>query len=282
MTNPPPALLRSRPVRAIASHSLTRRGAHRLVRTLDLPASDSFEAFLQALARQGWDTPTRCKGWAVHDLLAHLAAGSAEIADLATLTLRDEPVRATRGFAEREAPFRDLRPARLRRRFIAEAMRATAAIIDLARRDLPLPFTGINLAPGTLAAHVDAELILHRWDMTGDDEVSIGALSRPDVVRHAVDVVAAMQPNVMPFQITQGPVQAVRAILRAEGQDDVVLEDGTVRVGVAADLPVVDFHPAARTLALWGRQSTGALPSPSGDPALVAAAMQALAIRPRS
>jgi uncharacterized protein (TIGR03083 family) len=252
------------------------------VRTLDIPARDSFGAFLDALSRRPSDGPTQCSGWTVHHLLAHLAAGSAEIADLAERALRGDGARATRAFDEREGRYFALPPRRLRRRFVAEAMRATAALLDLRHNDLRLDFTGVALSPVSLATHAEAELVLHRWDLTGDDDVSIAALSRMDLLTHAVSIVAAMRPNVMPFQQVARGSETARAVLRADGQPDVILDDGTLRFGDDSTLPVVTFHPAARALALWGRRSTGLLPEPRGDDALVAATLLALGAAERS
>jgi uncharacterized protein (TIGR03083 family) len=279
---PSPTLLRSPLVSAAAARALTHERGHRLVRAIDIPARDSFCDFLEALSGRPSDAPTQCRDWTVHHLLAHLAAGSAEIADLAEGALRGLAPRATQGFTERESPYLALPPSHLRRRFVVEAMRATAALLDLRRNDLPVDFTGVKLSPTSLAAHAEAELVLHRWDLTGDDDVSIRALSRAELVTHAVSIVATMRPNVMPFQLVAGADRAVRAVLRADGQADVILADGSLRMGEAPSLPVVTFHPAARALALWGRRSTGLLPEPQGDSSLLAVTLQALGVAQRS
>jgi hypothetical protein len=83
-------------------------------------------------------------------------------------------------------------------------------------------FTGVAVDAPTLILHIESELVLHRWDITGSDQVSIEALSDPRLAEHAVTTVAAMRPNVF------GPGAAVTN--------------------------VVDCHPADRTLLQWGRR----------------------------
>lgn len=199
-------------------------GATKVLRFLKPPAEKAFGALADTLMSVDAHAPTACAGWSVHELVAHLAAGSAEIADLVELELAEGRTRPTRGFDEREAPYRALSPKKLRRAFFAEALRVTVAIERLAAAaDGPrrVMFTGVALDAPTLILHIESELVLHRWDITGSDEVSIEALSDPRLAEHAVTTVAAMRPNVF------GPGAAVTN--------------------------VVDCHPADRTLLLWGR-----------------------------
>ncbi|NTY59064.1 maleylpyruvate isomerase family protein [Mycolicibacterium sphagni] len=200
-------------------------GATRVLRFLKPPAERAFGAFTDTLLSVDPYAPTACAGWSVHDLTAHLAAGSAEIADLVELELAEGRTRPTRGFDEREAPYRALSPKKLRRSFFAEALRATVAVERLAAADdgqRRVMFTGVALDAPTLILHIESELVLHRWDIAGSDDVSIAALSDPRLAEHAVTTVAAMQPNVF-----------------ASG-------------GLVTN--VGDCHPAERTLLLWGRR----------------------------
>src|ERR1700730_18476981 len=71
---------------------------------------------------------TQCAGWTVHELTAHLAAGPAEMADLIELELAGESSRPTRPFDEREAPYRALPSARVRRAFVEESLRAAVGV----------------------------------------------------------------------------------------------------------------------------------------------------------
>src|SRR5262249_28337346 len=96
--------------------------AHRSLNIVRPPAGDAFAAFGKALGSMDPEGPTRCAGWTVHELTAHLAAGSAELADLIELELGSGS-RPTRDFDDREAPYRALAPARLRRAFFEESLR---------------------------------------------------------------------------------------------------------------------------------------------------------------
>jgi uncharacterized protein (TIGR03083 family) len=277
MISIPPRVLGAPPVAAAAARVLTRPGGHRPLRHLDLPAKAAFGDFLQALAARDADERTACEGWTVHELLAHLAAGSAEIADLARALLHTDSAPPTRGFEEREAPYRDLDPRQLRRRFVVEAIRATAAVMELDRAGRSLPFTGVDLTPASLVAHAEAELVLHRWDLTGDDDTSVDALSSPAMLQHAVTVVSAMRPHVMPFQLVDGAGLVDPVVLRAEGQPDVLLHGRTLTLGTDPAAEVVTFHPAGRVLAIWGRNPTGRIQPMRGHPDTVAATLGVLA-----
>jgi uncharacterized protein (TIGR03083 family) len=200
-------------------------GATKVLQFLKPPAEKAFGALADTLTSVDPDAATACAGWSVHELVAHLAAGSAEIADLVELELAEGRTRQTRDFEEREAPYRALSPKKLRRAFFAEALRATVAVERLAAADdgrRQVMFTGVALDAPTLILHIESELVLHRWDIVGSDATSIAALSDPRLTEHALTTVAAMQPNVF---APGGPVTNV-----------------------------VDCPPAERTLLLWGRR----------------------------
>ncbi len=241
--------------------------ATRVLPLVKAPAKAAFAAVAESLRTADPYTPTRCAGWAVHELTAHLAAGSAEIAELVELELAGKPARPTRDFDERESPYRALAPKVLRRSFFREALRAVAAIerLSAAGAGARVAFTGCLLDAPTLVLHVESELVLHRWDIVGSDETSVRALSDPRIGWHAVTTVVGMRPNVFPPR--RGDVGTV--ILRSPGNRDVAVTGGAVTtIGPASksvEGPVVRCHPAVRTLLLWGRQPERDLPAPEGD-----------------
>ena len=55
---------------------------------------DEATAFLTAPDRTPPDAPTVCAEWTAHALVAHLAAGAAEMADLTEAAVAGEPARA--------------------------------------------------------------------------------------------------------------------------------------------------------------------------------------------
>src|ERR1700709_163098 len=107
-------------------------GSHQSLRLAAPPAQEPFIAFAGAMRSADPSAPTMCTGWTVHELTAHIAAGSAELADLIELELSGAHSRPTRDFEEREAPYRALSPGNLRRAFFENALRATVAVERLA------------------------------------------------------------------------------------------------------------------------------------------------------
>lgn len=268
------AALGRRTIQATCAWALAELpGTVRLLRLAKPPAQEAFIAFAQALQSTDSHSPTRCAGWTVHELTAHLAAGSAEIADLIELELSGAPTRPTRDFEEREAPYRELEPKKVRREFFRQALRATVAVDRLSQAgpNRRVAFTGALLDAPALVLHSESELILHRWDVVGNDDISIRALSDPRFGAHAATTVAAMQPNVFPPRA--GERETV--ILRSPGGTDVAVTGGSVTTIEPAPHDathtVVECHPAARTLLLWGRCPQPGLPEPVGDPEAVAA-----------
>src|SRR5450432_3787274 len=84
---------------------------------------------------------TACRGWTAHELVAHLAAGAAEEADIIEAHFAGEH-RPTRGFEDREPPFRVLADVDLRDRLVVEVARLTVALEKLARDGTDrVPFT---------------------------------------------------------------------------------------------------------------------------------------------
>jgi hypothetical protein len=95
-------------------------------------ASAESAALLGTLGEVRPDAPTACSAWNVHDIVAHLAAGAKEHADLIEHRLSGRPERGTRGFEERELPFRALDHDTLMARLADEIRRKQRAYEDLA------------------------------------------------------------------------------------------------------------------------------------------------------
>ncbi len=191
------------------------------------PAETELRALLTTLQHVAPDDRTQIEDWSAHDLLAHLAAGSREMAEL----LEARVSRPTRDFAEREAPYRRLSDRRLRRAFVVEGLRLVSAI---ERRREPVVFTGADMTVAQIVTHARSELVLHRFDLTGGDELDRAALGDPELAEHALTVVATMDAGVLP----PSPQRS-------------------------------HPDPAIRTLEIWGRcapahwQPTASLPTPA-------------------
>ena len=152
---------------------------------------DEITAFLTALDVTEPNAPTRCTDWTAHDLLAHLVAGTEEMARLIGLAADGAPPSPTRGFTEREAPWRAVPDAELRAEFL-EIGATYLASLDLLPSDVHVPFTGWDMTADELRMHGRSELALHRWDLVGDDDTSAGLLAQPQLIAHAHKVLANM------------------------------------------------------------------------------------------
>lgn len=214
--------------------------------------------------------PTACVDWTVHDVVAHLAAGAKEIADLVEEHLAGQPARPTRGFDERERPFRALPHGELLAALAEQSRRKIAALDALADRDdhAEVAFTGTTMTATQFQTHARSEAALHRWDLVGDDSVSDDLLGQPELTRHAVSVLNALPVLDEAARIRQSPLPR-RIVLTSPDQLDVVIEahtDGARFELVEAedrdgDGPangdiVLATDAANRLLALWGRRSS--------------------------
>lgn len=210
------------------------------------------------------DAPTACVGWRAHDLVAHLAAGAAEMATHVEATLVGKDDRATSGFAEREAPFVALPDDELRTRLVNEALRLRAAVEALAEAGMSAPFSGRRLTAAELRLHGRSEAAIHRWDLAGDDGVGQELLSDPELTRHAVLVLNSMLEGSAEAPAARAAMagfgdEPVRLTFGSAGQPDVVLVAGGqtahIELADASTTPTMTTDPATRLLALWGRRS---------------------------
>lgn len=217
------------------------------------------ESFLAVLLERRPEEPTACPGWRVRDLVAHLAAGAREEADLIEDALAGSRSRPTREFAERESAYRALEYTDLLSALAGEAGRLDAAIDALERAGGRVEFTGAVLDAAGFRLHTRSELVLHRWDMAGDDERGRGLLEQPELTRHAVKVLSTMDGLQESFRLRAARTDTTPDfVLRSPDQPDVVVRTGpgaAVRFPPAVDpgLPVVRCAASDRLLLLWGR-----------------------------
>jgi hypothetical protein len=231
---------------------------------------DEATAFLSTLECTAPDAPTACAGWTAHHIVAHLAAGAAEMADLTEEAMCGRAPRPTRDFARREAPFVAMADDELRDRLVTEAIRLGVAIDSLASTRLgpgPGPgstvaFSGRRLGASELTMHGRSEAALHRWDMAGDDDISQELLAQPELTAHAVDVLNTMidgSPESVTARTTSAAITELRANFAAPGQPDVVLVVDGAGARLELDEPrstaCARADAATRLLALWGRRS---------------------------
>ena len=229
---------------------------------------DEGEAFIATLLAASPSQLTACRGWTAHEVTAHLAAGSEEIADLIESHLAGAGSRPTRSFEEREAPYRAMDDPTLRRHFFEQVERARKARQQLAddAGDTVL-FTGRAMTAAEFVTHSRSERAVHRWDIVGRDEIGWELLAQPDLTLHALKILTDM--TVLPETLENRLAAAgwrsgdFEVRLRSEPHDDVVacLSGGslTVRSEPPGDTRVdARLDPAARLLALWGRREPSA------------------------
>ena len=144
-------------------------------------------AFVETLALTPSDAPTACRGWTAHELVAHLVAGAEEMADLVSLELAGSASRPTRSFASREAPWRRLPDAEMRDALFVEGARLIEALDALHDLDpeRTVLFTGWRMTATQLATHTRSELVVHRWDLVGDDETGRSLAAQAELLVHA-------------------------------------------------------------------------------------------------
>jgi uncharacterized protein (TIGR03083 family) len=226
---------------------------------------DAAHAIREVIDAVPSDAPTACEGWTAHDVVAHLAAGSREIADLIDERLEGRPSRETRGFQEREAPMRQLPHDELVERLGAESKRKLNAYSALAELDDPtITFTGTRISAQELETHSRSEASIHRWDLVGDDDISTQLLGAPDLTVHAIKVLNRM-PTLNESSKAMAErvgAETMRIVLRSPAQPDVVLTTANgqarlelVEAGTHEDITVTT-DPANRLLLLWGRTSS--------------------------
>jgi uncharacterized protein (TIGR03083 family) len=223
-------------------------------------------AFMAALNGVAPDASTACAEWTAHDLVAHLAAGAEEIAELIEDRLANKPPRPTRAFDEREAPFAELPDDQLRQAMVHQSRRKIAATQALSTLggDATFEFTGRPFTAVQLETHSRSEAALHRWDLIGDDEVGDELLAQPELTRHAVEVLNTLPVlNEAPgTRAAAGGLFHTRVVLRSPDQPDVVLiaEADGARFELIADGPadgdaIVATDAVNRLLSIWGRRS---------------------------
>lgn len=171
--------------------------------------------------------------------------------------LAGQPV-ATRGFEEREGPLRALNDADLWDALLDRmaTLGDVAAAAEGAPADTDVAWTGRKMKVPWFAEHMREELVLHSWDITGDEPAAQARLAEPWMTTHSV--VAVGKPLLAKGARLLNPGERIEARLRAEGTDDVVLtaDPDQVTIGFAEpDGPAtLDTDAAARVLLLWGRR----------------------------
>ena len=141
-------------------------------------------------------------------------------------------------------------------------------------------WTGRQMAVAKFVPHLRHEHVLHRWDVTGDDETSGALLGRDELMGHSVGELGRILLRAG-RRHDPDPDRDFTARLRTAGQRDlrVLVAHGDATLAWAddsADEPAVEIDGAARHLFIWGRRpdTRGRLRSHLSQPDL--ARLQAL------
>ncbi|MGK4578673.1 maleylpyruvate isomerase N-terminal domain-containing protein [Kitasatospora sp. HPMI-4] len=215
--------------------------------------------FLHAVQARRPDDGTWCEAWTVRDVVAHLAGNAEELARVLQAFLAGTPVE-TRGF-DREAPYRRMSDAELWSAFIARCEQLTevtaAAATDLSP-ETEVRWTGRTVKAPFFAEHMREELILHRWDLTGDDRTALQALNEPWMTEHSVVSVGRPLLARGSAALDPGPAGRFEDRLRTPGTDDVVVtsgpDGGSIRLAAPEGPATIESDAAVRVLLLWGRR----------------------------
>jgi hypothetical protein len=216
-----------------------------------------WQPFLDAVQRRGPDTGTWCEAWTVRDIVIHQAGNAEELARVLGGHLAGEPV-ATRQFEEREAPLRALNDADLwvaLHRNMAH-LNAVAEAADNVPADTDVAWTGRTMKAPWFAEHMREELVLHTWDITGDDATAQAQLAQPWMTTHSVQAVG--KPLLVKGAKLLPPGERIEARLRVEAADDVVVrtdaDSTTIELADIDGPATLETDAAARVLLLWGRR----------------------------
>lgn len=193
----------------------------------------------------------------MRDIVVHQAGNAEELARVLGAHLAGQPV-ATRGFAEREDPLRALNDSDLWDALLDRmaALGEAAAAADGVPADTDVAWTGRTMKAPWFAEHMREELVLHGWDITGDEPAARARLGEPWMTSHSV--LAVGRPLLVKGAKQLAPGERVDARLRAEGTDDIVLTADADEVTIGFAEPdgaaTLETDPAARVLLLWGRK----------------------------
>jgi Mycothiol maleylpyruvate isomerase N-terminal domain len=218
------------------------------------------DAFVHAARSRRPDAGTWCEAWTTRDILIHQAGNAEEMARVLAGHLAGTPVQ-TRGFEEREAPIRALDDSDLWAAFDDRCERLTEvcqAGESALSPDEQISWTGRIVTPAFFAEHMREELVLHRWDLAGDDATAVRALAEPWTTTHTVHLVGKPLLRRGATGLDLAPGQRIEGRLRAPGSDDVVVTAGAEGATIALAKPegpaTIESDPAVRTLFLWGRR----------------------------
>jgi hypothetical protein len=228
-----------------------------MVSRIDHGRFPEWQPFVDAVQRRRPDAGTWCEAWTVRDIVIHQAGNAGELARVLGAHLADEPV-ATRGFEEREAPLRAMNDTDLWTALFQNmaVLNDVAEAADDIPADTDVAWTGRTMKAPWFAEHMREELVLHGWDVTGDDAPAQVRLAQPWMTTHSV--LAVGRPLLVKGVKQLRPGERIEARLRVAGVDDVALradaDSATIHLAEPDGPATLETDAAARVLLLWGRR----------------------------
>ena len=213
--------------------------------------------FRDAAAARRSDQGTACDAWTVRDILVHQTGNAEELTRALSAHLDGDPVPPTRSFEDREAPYHRLPDDGVWEALI-DRVGALARTVERsldADGDALVPWTGRRMRARAFAEHMREELVIHRWDIAGDDETSRALLAAPWFTLHTV--VEVGQPLLRGGQAQLGEVRFTARLRVPGGGDDVVVTAGpdpAIELAPVDGPAELESDAAARALVLWGRR----------------------------
>ncbi|MEE6175800.1 maleylpyruvate isomerase N-terminal domain-containing protein [Mycobacterium sp. 050134] len=228
-----------------------------MTRRIDDERFPEWRPFLDAARRRRPGDGTWCEAWTVRDIVAHQAGNAEELARVLGAHLAGDSL-DTRGFEEREGPLRDLDDAGLWDALLDRmaTLNEVAEAAEAAPPDTDVGWTGRTMKVPWFAEHMREELVLHCWDITGDNAQVGELLAQPWMTAHSVFAVG--RPLLATGAGLLRPGERVDGRLRVPDADDVVVRadghDTSIELAPAEGPATIETDAAARVLLLWGRR----------------------------
>ena len=226
---------------------------------VDVERFPEWRQFADAVQARRPETGTWCEAWTVRDVVIHQAGNAEELARVLAAHLSGDPV-TTRGFEEREAPLHAMNDADLWSALTERMAQlgSVAAEADTGPADTDVAWTGRTMKVPWFAEHMREELVLHGWDITGDDARARAQLSERWMTDHSVYAVGAPLLRRGALRLARESGESVQARLRVPEADDVAVtaagETTAIELVPAQGPATLETDAATRVLLLWGRR----------------------------
>ena len=196
----------------------------------------------------------------MRDVVIHQAGNAEELARVLSRAVEGDSI-PTRSFEERESPYRAMDNDSLWSTLVARVERLSEvsdAAVSTLGKSAEVAWTGRMMKVPWFAEHMREELVLHRWDITGDDAPAMAALSEPWMTTHTVLAVGRPLLSRGAAALDLADDDRVEGRLRVDDSPDVVV----VATADATDISLspqrgpatIESDAATRCLFLWGRR----------------------------